>query len=166
MLFRSSFLLFFYIKSVPICSQPNVSALSTIRDRKSVVKGKSVELCVDLGGRRIIKKKNYLSGRSISFFHRNLDGIFENVETGELLSDTWLIRYFKNNFVVQKAMKQSAFMSRLCKTSVNTLRVAVYRSVITNKSDVINTIIRMGKDGSLVDKLIISCRARIKNVSI
>lgn len=91
------------------------------------------------------------SGRSISFFHRNLDGIFENVETGELLSDTWLIRYFKNNFGVQKAMKQSAFMSRLCKTSVNTLRVAVYRSVITNKSDVINTIIRMGKDGSLVD---------------
>ena len=29
--------------------------------------------------------------------------------------------------------------------------MAVYRSVITNKSDVINTIIRMGKDGSLVD---------------
>src|SRR3546814_12723500 len=29
-----------------------------ILDRKSVVKGKSVSVCVDLGGRRIIKKKN------------------------------------------------------------------------------------------------------------
>src|SRR3546814_14357379 len=28
------------------------------RDRKSFVKGKSVSVCVDLGGRRVIKKKN------------------------------------------------------------------------------------------------------------
>src|SRR6056300_789959 len=31
---------------------------STAGDRKSVVKGKSVKISVDLGGRRIIKKKN------------------------------------------------------------------------------------------------------------
>src|SRR6187399_3694320 len=32
-------------------------------DRKSVVKGKSVRCCVDLGGRRIIKKKTTLPAR-------------------------------------------------------------------------------------------------------
>src|SRR3546814_16072850 len=36
-------------------SQPGLDAVA---DRKSVVKGKSVSVRVDLGGRRIIKKKN------------------------------------------------------------------------------------------------------------
>ena len=58
---------------------------------------------------------------------------------------------FKQNYVVQKAMAQSTFMSQFCKTSVNTIRIAVYRSVKTNIPTVINAIIRIGKDGSLVD---------------
>src|SRR3546814_20748420 len=32
-----------------------------VRDRKSVVSGKSVSVRVDIGGRRILKKKKYLS---------------------------------------------------------------------------------------------------------
>src|SRR6056300_507298 len=36
---------------------------STAGDRKSVVKGKSVKISVDLGGRRIIKKKNRATER-------------------------------------------------------------------------------------------------------
>src|SRR3546814_12712710 len=37
----------------------NRDASSGASDRKSVVEGKSVSVSVDLGGRRIIKKKNY-----------------------------------------------------------------------------------------------------------
>src|SRR3546814_13122294 len=35
------------------------SAAAQLPDRKSVVSGKSVSVCVDLGGRRIIKQKQY-----------------------------------------------------------------------------------------------------------
>src|SRR3546814_18915222 len=38
---------------------PNMIALIRATDRKSVVEGKSVSVRVDLGGRRIIKKKKY-----------------------------------------------------------------------------------------------------------
>src|SRR3546814_14886881 len=38
---------------------PVVEPEAAIEDRKSVVLGKSVSVCVDLGGRRIIKKHNY-----------------------------------------------------------------------------------------------------------
>lgn len=91
------------------------------------------------------------SGRSIAFLKRNATGVFEDIDTKEILSKEYLDKHFKQNYVVQKVMKQSPFMNRLCKTSVNTLRMAVYRSVETGKTDVINTIIRIGKDGSLVD---------------
>src|SRR3546814_13621765 len=37
---------------------PNFSDNEDLKDRKSVVSGKSVSVRVDLGGRRIIKKKN------------------------------------------------------------------------------------------------------------
>src|SRR3546814_13344394 len=39
---------------------PEERAVATDADRKSVVKGKSVSVRVDLGGRRIIKKKTHL----------------------------------------------------------------------------------------------------------
>src|SRR3546814_20582249 len=38
--------------------RPTTSLLPSMEDRKSVVSGKSVSVRVDLGGRRIIKKKN------------------------------------------------------------------------------------------------------------
>src|SRR3546814_442461 len=40
-------------------SQEHIHFLTPLQDRKSVVKGKSVSVRVDLGGRRIIKKKKH-----------------------------------------------------------------------------------------------------------
>src|SRR3546814_16902266 len=49
-----------YAKGVPLGVPPDVGAHRIIhaRERKSVVKGKSVSVRVDLGGLRILKKKN------------------------------------------------------------------------------------------------------------
>lgn len=91
------------------------------------------------------------SGKSIAFLHRNESGIFEDIDTKEILTKDYLIRHFKRNYIVQEVMKQSPFMNHLSKTSVNTLRIAVYRSVKSGKTEVINTIVRIGKEGSLVD---------------
>lgn len=100
----------------------------------------------------IIKKSiDSSSGRDIVFIQRDMTGTFVDVQNGEVFSGLYLNKYFRGNFVVQKVMAQSSFMSHFCKTSVNTIRIAVYRSVKTNKPSVINAIIRIGKDGSLVD---------------
>ena len=91
------------------------------------------------------------SGKNISFLYRNADGFFEDTKTKEALSTVFLSRYFECNFVVQKVMTQSVFMRQFCKTSVNTLRMAVYRSVERGHSEVLNTVVRIGKDGFFVD---------------
>ena len=109
--------------------------------------------CIPIDVKSILVKPSLdsSSGRSIAFLQRNEVGVFEDIDTKEILSEEYLSKHFKRNYVVQRVMKQSPFMNRLCKTSVNTLRMAVYRSVETGKAEVINTIIRIGKDGSLVD---------------
>lgn len=56
-----------------------------------------------------------------------------------------------SDFVVQEVFEQSPFMSQFCRTSVNTLRIVTYRSV---KDDVVHVpamIMRMGKEGAMVD---------------
>ena len=100
----------------------------------------------------VIKKSiDSSSGRGIAFIQRNSDGGFVDSKSNEYFNEEYLKTYFKQNYVVQSAMTQSSFMSQFCKTSVNTIRIAIYRSVVTNKPDVINAIIRIGRDGSLVD---------------
>src|SRR3546814_14847511 len=46
--------------SKPMNNDAKCVAQASVRDRKSVVQGKSVSVRVDLGGRRIITKKNRL----------------------------------------------------------------------------------------------------------
>ena len=65
--------------------------------------------------------------------------------------DEKLLQKYGNDFVLQAGVEQSDFMNRLCKTSVNTIRVAIYRSVHTERVHVLAAIIRVGKDGSYVD---------------
>jgi hypothetical protein len=102
---------------------------------------------------RLVVKKSIdsSSGKGIAFIHRDSDGVLKDSVTKEQFTEAYLNRSFSKNYVVQKGMLQSAFMSQFCKTSINTIRVAVYRSVKTNKPSVFNAIMRIGKDGSLVD---------------
>lgn len=78
------------------------------------------------------------------------DGVYKSVDTNDVLDDK-LLQDFGDNFVLQAAIEQSDFMNRLCKTSVNTIRVATYRSVKTERVHVLAAIVRVGKDGSYVD---------------
>lgn len=91
------------------------------------------------------------SGRNILFFDKNIDGLFVNKGSGETLSIPSLTTFFGKNFLVQEVLKQSPFMSQFCKTSVNTLRVQIYRSVKNSEIVIPNVIMRIGKSGSLVD---------------
>ena len=52
---------------------------------------------------------------------------------------------------MQERLNQSEFMNSLCSSSINTIRMTTYRSPIDNQSHVLSIILRIGKEGSLVD---------------
>lgn len=91
------------------------------------------------------------SGRNILFFAKKTGGFFLVGNNKEKLSIAFLEETFGKNFLIQECLKQSSFMSQFCSTSVNTLRVQLYRSVENNKIVIPNIIMRIGKSGSLVD---------------
>lgn len=92
------------------------------------------------------------SGRGIRFFHKSPDGRMLDEESGDELTQHLLESYYpEKNFIIQETFKQSAFMSQFNPTSVNTLRIQVYKSVQDNQAYVPNIVMRMGGKGALVD---------------
>jgi hypothetical protein len=92
------------------------------------------------------------SGTGVRFFKKSDNGQMYDEESGELLTKDLLdTSYPEKNFIVQETFKQSAFMSQFNPTSVNTLRIQVYRSVKDNQIHVPNIVMRIGGKGALVD---------------
>lgn len=62
-----------------------------------------------------------------------------------------LIKYgiINKNFVVQEQIQQNDFFNNFYTTSLNTIRVYIYKSVRDHSPHIINMALRMGKDGSL-----------------
>lgn len=58
-----------------------------------------------------------------------------------------------SNLIVQECLKQDEFLSQFNPTSINTIRIATYRSVITNKADILSVVIRLGAKGKHIDNL-------------
>ena len=108
------------------------------------------ELC---DSNRIIVKPSVgsSSGKGILFFEKTGNKFIGGEDGQHELSISLLDKIYKENYVIQKAVRQSAYISQFSSTSVNTLRIQVYRSVKTGEVHVINTIIRLGKEGSLLD---------------
>lgn len=93
------------------------------------------------------------SGNGVRFFHRSEeDGLFHDIESNEIMNIDMLdLAYPNNNYIVQERVRQSEFMSKFCPTSINTLRIQIYRSLTDNKTYVLNMILRIDRNGSLVD---------------
>ena len=91
------------------------------------------------------------SGNGVEMFVKNSEGIFCSVKSGTQLSYEWLEDNAGSNFILQEAVEQSDFMARFCATSVNTFRIAVYRSVKDEQCYVVGTVMKIGTDGSFVD---------------
>ncbi len=67
-----------------------------------------------------------------------------------ILTEDFLMKY-ANDFVLQEAIKQHDSLAQLNHSSVNTLRLAVYRSVNDDKPHVLASVIRIGGEGMYVD---------------
>lgn len=93
------------------------------------------------------------SGQGVFKFSRNENGILINKDLGSRFDIDFLNDYKKtnSNFIVQKALSQSDYIAQFNPSSINTLRVATYKSVVDNRTHVCAIILRIGKKGADVD---------------
>ena len=88
------------------------------------------------------------SGVGIQMIKKEADGDF--TMNGKKLTIKALRKYGLN-FIIQKSLLQSDYMSQFNPTSVNTLRITTYRSVADNKVKILWHILRIGAKGAIVD---------------
>lgn len=93
------------------------------------------------------------SGKGVVGFEKGLDGIFYSIDSYQILNSEYLLKYQLDNpdFILQRALTQHPKIALFNPSSVNTIRIATYRSVVDNKTHFLRAIIRIGKIGSFVD---------------
>ena len=92
-------------------------------------------------GRAIIKPSiDGMSGRGVQM-----------IDDANKITLEYLNSGFGKDFIVQEAVSQSDYISQFNPTSVNTLRLSVYRSVKDDAPLVTGAIMRIGGKGSVVD---------------
>ncbi len=91
------------------------------------------------------------SGHGVVFFERNGKQFLQLGQNSNVTFEEYVKKQAPDNFIVQECLCQSAFMSQFNPSSINTIRVSVYKSVVTNEADVTAAIMRIGRKNSLVD---------------
>lgn len=88
-----------------------------------------------------------MSGRGIKLLEKKEGTWFIN---NEQLSFEKLQKY-SENFIIQKCVNQHKDISKFNPTSINTLRLTLYRSIRDDKCVIPSAILRIGGKGSIVD---------------
>jgi len=141
-----------YGELTPVVFLKNIHGVFFIEDK--FVKPENIDLITCLKGhQKVIVKQSVDShgGRSIVVFRQKGDGFYN--DEGEQLTIDYLLSKFKSNFIVQAYVNQHDFYAQFNQSSLNSLRVMTYRSVVDNEIKVLNTVLRVGNAGSYVDNL-------------
>lgn len=101
--------------------------------------------------RLLVKPSRELGGKGVSVFDKK-DGKFIDSE-GHTLSLPYLLQTYGRNFIVQEYLKQSPFMAQFNESSLNTIRIATHRSVVSGEIVILGAFIRIGGKGSIVDNI-------------
>lgn len=70
---------------------------------------------------------------------------------GETVSLELIKKTFKENFIIQRVLKQHSFFSQFNKSSINTIRALTFRNPSTNTIEILHLILRIGTPGQFVD---------------
>lgn len=100
----------------------------------------------------IVKPAKDMGGKGITLFKLNDNKKYVD-DKGNALTLEYLSKIYRTNYLVQEKFEQNLFMSQFNPTSVNTLRIAVYRNVKTGQLDILGGFLRMGGKGSFVDNI-------------
>ena len=87
-------------------------------------------------------------GDRVMKFDRVGDGYRD--ATGQTLDKAFLLGY-GTDWILQQCIVQHPFLQQFCTTAVCTLRLAVYRSVVDGQSTVTGAVLRVGREGKVVD---------------
>jgi len=102
---------------------------------------------------KLVVKKTVKSGggQDVNVFEKK-EGRFID-SNNNILSMEHLAQRYGRNYIVQEYIEQHAFFKKFNQTSVNTVRVFTYRSVVSEKIIPLQSVLRMGKKGAVVDNL-------------
>ena len=107
---------------------------------------------IDISVKKLVLKPSVdsNSGHGVLLFTRDND-VFRS-SNGDELSGLFLKSY-GNDFVLQEALTQHPYLQQFSTTSINTMRIMTYRSVVDDSISVIAACLRIGNNGSFVDNL-------------
>lgn len=93
------------------------------------------------------------SGKGVVGFNLDKDGVYREIGGDNIFNSKYINEYSKihPDFILQEGLIQHPYLSQFNKTSINTIRIATYRSVKDNKVHIVGVIMRIGKKGSCVD---------------
>lgn len=97
----------------------------------------------------VVKPSRSTWGKGFAIFKWS-DGLWMNSD-GNTLSLSYLKQHYGRNWMIQERLHQSAFLAQFNPTSVNTIRIACYRSVRTGELVTLNAVLRIGSKGAMVD---------------
>ncbi|MBF0478097.1 MAG: hypothetical protein HQL26_01305 [Candidatus Omnitrophica bacterium] len=126
----------------------------------SLLKTKDAADCF-LNEQKVILKPSMDSGcgKGVELFTKSNDGNLYNGR--QKLSLEYIESKLKRDWVMQKYIEQHEYFSQFNSTSLNTIRVYTYRSVKSNDVVILHAILRMGREGAIVDNLVaggIACK--------
>jgi len=100
----------------------------------------------------LILKPSIDSGGGVNVMLFKLqEGSYINPVEKMILNENFLVSRYKKNFVIQEKLKSHPELAKFNPSSLNTVRVLTYRSVITNEIIVLNSVLRVGAEGAVVD---------------
>ncbi len=134
----------------PVIFLRNIHGVFFIGDK--VIEPSEIDLLKYLEGYdKLVVKQSVEShgGRGLLVFKRKDKGFY--TDEGQVLHTDYLVSKFTSNFVVQEYINQHEFFSKFNKSSLNTMRVMTYKSVVDNEIRILNSTLRIGVPGSYVD---------------
>jgi hypothetical protein len=122
-----------------------------LNSNNEIIKKNEAELIFNLYKEDIIVKPSINSGggKNIIYLKNEIDAS----ETRKYSNLNDLENLYKYDFCLQKLIKQHDFFSQFNKTSLNTIRIFIYRSILNNDSKILHCILRLGKKNMYVDNV-------------
>jgi len=123
-------------------------------NKKAVQSNEEIDLSKLLGDQEKVVVKQSVDahgGISVQVFTRKNGGFYN--ARNQLLTIDFLRDAYRVNYVIQEYIYQHDYFAQFNPSSLNTLRVMTYRSVLDNEIHVISTMLRVGSFGSIVDNL-------------
>lgn len=91
------------------------------------------------------------SGVGVKVFIRHNNMWRDSLDESAFLDKSYLDKEYGDNFIIQECLEQSSDISKFNESSVNTIRLTLYKSVKNNEPFITSAIMRIGNKGSVVD---------------